>query len=34
MLSKIRQWVEHRRTTRRRWQADARALVAADEVNV
>ena len=33
MLSKIRQWVEHRRTTRRRWQADARALVAADEVN-
>jgi hypothetical protein len=33
MLSKIRRWVEHRRTIRRRWQADARALVAADEVN-
>ncbi len=31
MLSKIRRWVEHRRTIRRRWQADARALVAADE---
>lgn len=33
MLSEIRRWVEHRRTIRRRWHADARALVAADEVN-
>jgi hypothetical protein len=33
MLSKIRQWLEHRQAIRRRWQADARALVAADEVN-
>ena len=33
MLSKIRRWVENRRTIRRRWQADARALVAADEVS-
>jgi hypothetical protein len=33
VLSKIRQWLEHRQVIRRRWQADARALVAADEVN-
>lgn len=33
MISKIRRWIGHRRTIRRRWQADARALVASDEVN-
>ncbi|MER8605657.1 hypothetical protein NKH48_18195 [Mesorhizobium sp. M1233] len=33
MLTAIRRWVERRRTIRQRWQADARALVAADEVN-
>lgn len=33
MLTAIGRWIERRRTIRRRWQADARALVAADEVN-
>lgn len=33
MLAAIGRWVERRRTTRCRWQADARALNAADEVN-
>ena len=33
MLTVIGRWIERRRTIRRRWQADARALVAADEVN-
>jgi hypothetical protein len=31
VIAVIRHWVEHRRSIRRRWQADARALVAADE---
>lgn len=34
MLRVIRRWVEHRRAIRRRWQADARILVAVDEVAV
>ncbi|KUM24418.1 hypothetical protein AU467_30310 [Mesorhizobium loti] len=33
MLGVIRRWVERRRAIRRRWQAAARVLVAADEVN-
>lgn len=33
MLTAIGRWIERRRTIRRRWQVDARALVAADEVN-
>ncbi len=33
MLAAIGRWIERRRAIRRRWQADARALVAADEVN-
>lgn len=33
MLAGIMRWAERRRTMRRRWQADARAVVAADEVN-
>ena len=33
MLAVIGRWIERRRTIRRRWQADACALVAADEVN-
>jgi hypothetical protein len=33
MLAAIGSWIERRRTIRRRWQADARALVSADEVN-
>lgn len=32
MLAAISRWIERRRTIRRRWQADARALVAADEL--
>lgn len=33
MLVVIRRWLEHRRTIRRRWQADARRLAAAEEAN-
>lgn len=33
MLAAIGRWIERRRTIRRRWQADARALVAADAAN-
>jgi hypothetical protein len=33
MLATIRRWIERRRTIRRRWQADARALVVADGAN-
>lgn len=33
MFAALRRWVEQRRAIRRRWQADARALVIADEVN-
>jgi hypothetical protein len=33
MLSVISGWIERRRTIRRRWQADARALVAAGEID-
>ncbi len=33
MLVVIRRWLEHRRTIRGRWQADARRLVAAEEAN-
>lgn len=33
MLAGIMRWAERRRTLRRRWQAEARALVVADEVN-
>lgn len=33
MFAALRRWVEQRRATRRRWQADARALVIADEAN-
>lgn len=29
----IRRWLEHRRAIRRRWQADARRLAAAEEAN-
>ena len=33
MLAAIGVWIERRRAIRRRWQVDARALVATDEVN-
>ena len=33
MLASISKWVERRRAVRRRWQADARALITTDEVN-
>ncbi len=33
MLAWIVRWAERRQTIRRRWRADARALVAADEFN-
>lgn len=33
MLAAIGRWIERRRTIRRRWQADARALIATDAVN-
>ena len=33
MLAAIGVWIVRRRAIRRRWQADARALVATDEVN-
>jgi len=32
MLAAIERWLDHRRAIRRRWQADARVLVEADEV--
>lgn len=33
MIVVIRRWLEHRCAIRRRWQADARRLVAAEEAN-
>jgi hypothetical protein len=33
MFAALWRWVEQRRAIRRRWQADARAIVIADEVN-
>lgn len=33
MFTAIHRWVQHRNAIRRRWQADARHLAAADEVN-
>lgn len=33
MIAFLRQWIEHRRAIRRRWQEDARRLAAADPVN-
>lgn len=33
MFAALRRWAEQRRAIRRLWQADARALVIADEVN-
>jgi hypothetical protein len=33
MLTAIRRWVERRRAIRQRWKADARVLVAANEVD-
>jgi hypothetical protein len=32
VIGLLRQWIEHRRTIRRRWQADARRLAATDPV--
>jgi hypothetical protein len=33
MIGFLRQWIEHRRAIRRRWQEDARRLAAVDPVN-
>ena len=33
MIAFLRQWIEHRRAIRRRWQGDARRLAAVDPVN-
>jgi hypothetical protein len=33
MLAAMSDWIERRRAIRRRWQADARTLIAADEAN-
>jgi len=33
MFAAVRRWVEHRRAIRRRWQADARRLSLAEEIN-
>ncbi len=33
MIAFLRQWIEHWRTIRRRWQGDARRLAASDPVN-
>lgn len=33
MVAVIRRWLEHRRAIRRRWQADARRLAAAEGAN-
>lgn len=33
MLAAVARWIERRRTIRRRWHADARALVATDAAN-
>lgn len=33
MIELLRQWIEHRRAIRRRWQDDARRLAAVDPVN-
>jgi len=33
MLAAISRWIERQRIIRRRWQADARALIASDEVD-
>ncbi len=33
MIGFLRQWIQHRRAIRRRWQGDARRLAASDPVN-
>lgn len=33
MIGFLRQWIEHRRAIRRRWQEDARRLAATDPIN-
>lgn len=33
MIGFLRQWIEHRRAVRRRWQEDARRLAGADPIN-
>lgn len=33
MLGRLRYWVEYRRELRKRWQADAKRLLAAEETN-
>ena len=33
MIELLRQWIEHRRAIRHRWQEDARRLAAVDPVN-
>lgn len=33
MIAFLRQWIEHRRAIRRRWQGDARRLAASDPDN-
>ncbi|HWU63814.1 MAG TPA: hypothetical protein VN112_17490 [Ensifer sp.] len=33
MIGFLRQWIEHRRAIRRRWQEDARRLAASDPIN-
>lgn len=33
MIAAVARWIERQRTIRRRWQADARALVATDAAN-
>lgn len=33
MIGLLRQWIEHRRELRRRWQEDAKRLAAADPFN-
>jgi len=33
MIAFLRQWIEHRRAVRRRWQEDARRLAGADPIN-
>ncbi|MBP1847537.1 hypothetical protein J2046_005821 [Rhizobium petrolearium] len=33
MIELLRQWIEHRRAIRRRWQEDARRLAGADPIN-
>ena len=33
MIGFLRQWIEHRRAARRRWQENARRLAGADPIN-